>query len=655
MNECNSAKSWVSKKYSKFACLTLLGILGICIAPMSSVAQHSNKKPQCSDGIDNEPGGGDGEIDYLQMKNPDYSQSFTYTSAWNITYDMNQILGSTVFPSYSGAFFDAKTAQQICFLKGYARAGAKTDHAYTSCGDNAVVMYNTATQKFELQPACGRNRIIYTLTCEGPLPDCRDGKDNDGDGLKDFPEDKGCAGPNDISEIPHDPGCSSLQDNTENTEDRACSDGKDNDADGFADFPEDKGCSSPDDTSERDPNGPACDNGIDDDGDGLVDVAYDPDCDSREDNSEATPQCRDGIDNDGNGFTDYPADQGCSSADDTTESGFSVGCSDGIDNDGDGLTDYPNDPGCDSPYDDSEKNPFGPQCDNGIDDDGNGYTDFPSDGECDDPFDNSEYTPQCRDGKDNDGNGFTDYPSDPGCTDSEDNMESGGYLPDCSDGQDNDGDGYIDYPQDPGCSSPADDYEKDPSAPACDNGIDDDNDGLADYPYDPDCQSPGDGDELGATPPVGPNCIETNHATMLLDLDNKAGQLKDNVRKLLRKLSSKKASKRNRRFARNASVDADKLFSAAWEGIWNYPHITQACSSMTAACSTSDLTTSIVTFQTSVNELSKMAAVATRRVRRDKGIKLTPKLRTASREATTDANAAVAGTLTLPVQSTTCQ
>jgi hypothetical protein len=115
--------------------------------------------------------------------------------------------------------------------------------------------------------------------CGGaPVPQCRDGIDNDGDGLTDF------AG--------GDPGCSSPDDDDETNAAPVpqCRDGIDNDGDGFTDFAGgDPGCSSPDDDDET--------------------------------NAPTTTQCSDGIDNDGDGFTDFPQDPGCSSPQDNDETG----------------------------------------------------------------------------------------------------------------------------------------------------------------------------------------------------------------------------------------------------------------------------------------------------------------------------------------------
>jgi hypothetical protein len=68
------------------------------------------------------------------------------------------------------------------------------------------------------------------------LPQCRDGVDNDGDGLIDLGQDPGCTSPSDNSELDNPP---------------QCSDGVDNDRDGFIDFPNDPGCFSLTDNSEK--------------------------------------------------------------------------------------------------------------------------------------------------------------------------------------------------------------------------------------------------------------------------------------------------------------------------------------------------------------------------------------------------------------------
>jgi len=107
---------------------------------------------------------------------------------------------------------------------------------------------------------------------------CSDGKDNDGDGTKDFPDDPSCDGEDDLTED----GRVSPQ----------CNDGRDNDGDGHTDYPRDPGCFAAQQDNEDDdcPDGPNC------------------------------PQCSNGVDDDGNGQTDFPSDStGCDKAADTEE------------------------------------------------------------------------------------------------------------------------------------------------------------------------------------------------------------------------------------------------------------------------------------------------------------------------------------------------
>jgi hypothetical protein len=71
-----------------------------------------------------------------------------------------------------------------------------------------------------------------------------------------------------------------------------CSDGKDNDGDGLIDYPQDPGCGSARDNDERDeaqsPPPPQCADGKDNDGDGKIDLA-DPGCVNSTDNDETDP------------------------------------------------------------------------------------------------------------------------------------------------------------------------------------------------------------------------------------------------------------------------------------------------------------------------------------------------------------------------------
>ncbi|MCI0584305.1 MAG: hypothetical protein L0227_15695, partial [Chloroflexi bacterium] len=114
---------------------------------------------------------------------------------------------------------------------------------------------------------------------------CRNGLDDDGDGLADLA----------------DPGCTGAGDESEEALAR-CSNGLDDDDDGLVDFGQDPGCGAPGDDLETS-LALACDDGRDSDGDDRVDTA-DPGCPSglapRED-----PACDDHFDDDGDGLVDF--------------------------------------------------------------------------------------------------------------------------------------------------------------------------------------------------------------------------------------------------------------------------------------------------------------------------------------------------------------
>lgn len=180
--------------------------------------------------------------------------------------------------------------------------------------------------------SASRSQLAVTV---GHVPRCRDGIDNDGDTLVDYPADPECLSPDDLEET-----------------DNQCTDGIDNDGDGGADHPIDPGCLDAADPDETDPS-LICDDGIDNDGDTLVDFPNDPHCASSTDVSE-NPACSDGLDNDNDGNADFPADLGCAGVVDDDERGAPFACDDGLDNDSNGKIDYPSDPGCASPVDANE-------------------------------------------------------------------------------------------------------------------------------------------------------------------------------------------------------------------------------------------------------------------------------------------------------------
>ena len=145
---------------------------------------------------------------------------------------------------------------------------------------------------------------------------CQDRRDNDADGLIDYPSDPGCVALTDNDEYNAPPG------NGTNT--TQCNDRLDNDQDGLTDYPADPGCASANDATETNAAA-ACDNGIDEsnDADTLADFRLsggDPGCLSATDSSEVSGQCDDRADNDLDGTIDYPSDTGCFAYVDNDES-----------------------------------------------------------------------------------------------------------------------------------------------------------------------------------------------------------------------------------------------------------------------------------------------------------------------------------------------
>ena len=133
---------------------------------------------------------------------------------------------------------------------------------------------------------------------------CRDGVDNDGDGLVDA-EDPQCFDPNgDESGVVRRGALT------------ACTNGIDDDGDGRIDA-DDDGCSSADDNDELpDSDGPTCADGVDNDLDGLID-SEDDDCGDDVSGEEGRalllgeapypldgPRCGNGLDDDGDGLAD---------------------------------------------------------------------------------------------------------------------------------------------------------------------------------------------------------------------------------------------------------------------------------------------------------------------------------------------------------------
>lgn len=353
-----------------------------------------------------------------------------------------------------------------------------------------------------------------------------------------------------------------------------CNDGKDNDGDGKIDFPDDEGCTSIEDNSEDSPPAPQCDDGRDNDGDGKIDYPDDPGCYAPNVNDEtddcpdgpSCPQCSNGKDDDGNGVTDYPADNGCSSAADNDE--------------------YPSNPqacganvhilsmppsgkidgmlmsmmtsnlqsamcggsaGTEDVYELRIRQPTvvvastdtvatsadtvlyirSAQCAQATSE--LGCNDSAAPGDARAALTQSITMPGTYylvvDDRTGQGGTYeltvATYPGE-GVACTADECGPGLVCrvpmgetatvcsrPVCSDGVDDDGDGKADYPDDPGCKAPSDDDETDhcPSGadcPKCSNNVDDDNDTKKDYPADPSCSSAAsDGESCHTTEAVG--------------------------------------------------------------------------------------------------------------------------------------------------------
>lgn len=237
-------------------------------------------------------------------------------------------------------------------------------------------------------------------TSRGTNRECDDGIDNDRDGRTDYPRDTGCSSYSDDNESNtssryndryYDRYSYSYSSRHYSSSRYECDDGRDNDGDGWVDYPDDPSCSGYTDNNERSSsrlNRRQCDDGIDNDRDGWIDYPDDPSCSSYNDTSENTYNDRFSYDYQDRYFYGY-RDRYI----DDRDYGYNEReCDDGRDNDGDGWYDYPDDPGCSGYTDDSEGSTRSqrPQCDDGRDNDGDGRIDYPSDRGCSSFTDRSE-------------------------------------------------------------------------------------------------------------------------------------------------------------------------------------------------------------------------------------------------------------------------
>ena len=287
-----------------------------------------------------------------------------------------------------------------------------------------------------------------------------------------------------------------------------CSDERDDDGDGVIDFPADPGCASTTDTTEDDdcPSGedcPACANDLDDDGDGQTDYPADDDCASASQSVEGCGAESDPIDTvslplhtgtttglthdftpscntsntapDKVWILDVPVQLDTMSVDLTGSSFDTVTAIKGGSCSGDDLqcadplvldrTDVA--PGTYSIIIDGWASgtgmyqlkvrgqaAAGEACTDPLF--GAGVLSCPDYAPCDGSI---CVPPACGDGDDDDGAGDGNgYPEDPGCVDAtdtteEDDCPDGANCPACANGLDDDGDGESDYPDDAECAS----------------------------------------------------------------------------------------------------------------------------------------------------------------------------------------------------------
>ncbi len=511
--------------------------LQFCIATLL-FATDSLAQAACVDRLDND---GDGKIDAYTEVLQGNQQSWSITGdPESLVRQVNDVLRLTGVPqnllfTTDGAFRNTDaTATEVCRLLGYQRHTFRDCRHndgrcnYTSPGNNFHHVFNGVSWSRIVANNANPAPVqwLSSLSCAERVADCRNGYDDDKDGLIDL-ADSGCLNANDASEFIHDDGCSSPVDTTETAETQ-CSDGVDNDGDGARDAlttlllgnNQSEFFGGNPDTVKSWVNVEAARRGI---YIGTNDTMYlsqanaDIICKWRGfergiNLSCVHPDGRCGFtspgDNvhwqwNGTGFTAQPARNDNRWLSSMTCTGRLSACRDGIDNDGDGRADLadtgcasaddnseiPHDPACTGVNDPSEFE----QCRDGADNDSDGLIDLADPG-CSNANDDNEGdgTSQCQDRFDNDGDGAIDFPADFSCASSSDNDETNPRAQ-CQDGLDNDGDALTDN-VDPGCSSNQDNNEGDGTT-QCQDGIDNDGDSATDFPADFSCSSKADNDE----------------------------------------------------------------------------------------------------------------------------------------------------------------
>ncbi len=140
--------------------------------------------------------------------------------------------GRTAPPDGSSAphFESAELAQQaglgarIWRYLPLARGAPPTREAFARTARACLARHPSGSEVGDALPQTAepdprQQALLFCMTQRGFYPSvCNDGRDNDGDGLIDYPRDPGCAEPTAITENP------------------SCDDGRDNDGDGLIDW-----------------------------------------------------------------------------------------------------------------------------------------------------------------------------------------------------------------------------------------------------------------------------------------------------------------------------------------------------------------------------------------------------------------------------------
>jgi hypothetical protein len=324
-----------------------------------------------------------------------------------------------------------------------------------------------------------------------------------------------------------------------------CDDGLDDDNDGKIDFPNDPGCASPDDTDEMDdcpngPNCPECSDGVDNDNDTKTDYPMDTTCSSAADASETCPSS-DGVTaltqpmttGDTSTATHDVAPSGSSCPGWTTSTPSMATAPDRwyrLDVPGLTSLDVTLTPG--SGYDaaialyNATCGGAALRCGDGfsvdtlhLDTVGAGTYYLLVDGYYSD--ESGTYTLAVSGKIQNGGScegalaqsGALTCNAGHACKGAAGARTCQPAL--CGDGIDNDNDGKVDFPFDPGCESIADDTEDNPATlPVCGNNADDDGDGQIDFPNDYGCVSAAGTSEVFCMPETDATALITSGVTL---------------------------------------------------------------------------------------------------------------------------------------------